>query len=156
MSKRKICSKCLTKTFKGWVEISNETHMATTVNELYLLTCLHIPAMKDLMINTVSAVVYQSTEIQSHIIIVNTFSINNQKKHTHNSLMTFIGSKQSLVPPKNYGSFFSSVSLSKHTFFYFLSRFRKFTLFKSTATEYFNTDEKSPVKNPPHFLFFFG
>lgn len=94
MPKSRIPSLCLTKPFKDWVnEISNEIHMGTTLNELCLLTCLHIPAMKELMINSVSVAVYQSTETKSHIINNNAFSINNQKKHTHNSLMTFIGSK---------------------------------------------------------------
>lgn len=128
--------------------------MGTTVNELYLLTCLHISAMKESMINTVLVAAYQSAETQSHIINTNTFSINNQKKHTHNSLMTFIGSKQSFVAPKNYGSFLPPTSHPQSTFFYFLSRFRKFKLFESTSREFFNIDKISPIKKPLHFLYF--
>lgn len=115
------------------------------------------PRCERSMINIISVAVYQSTETQSSIIYTNTFSINIQKNHTHNSLMTFIGCKQSFAPLKIMAVFFPSLSPSpKHTFSYFLPRVRKFTLFKSTAREFFNTDKTSPVKKPLHFLDFYG
>lgn len=64
--------------------------MGTTANELYLLTCLHTPATKDFMINTVSVTVYQSTETQYNTINAIHSQLITKKKHTHNSLMTFI------------------------------------------------------------------
>lgn len=129
--------------------------MGTTVNELYLLTCLHIPAMKDLLINTVSVTVYQSTETQSHIININTFSINNQKKYTYNSLMTFIGSKQSFMSPKNYGSFLLPVSHLQSTLFSLSSQDLGNSHCSKVQPQSTSTQTKYHLSKSPHIFYFF-
>lgn len=124
------------------------------MNEFFLLTCLSIPDMKDLMIHTISVAVYQSKETQSTILYIPVHSQLISKKE-HSQLTEDIHKLQTkFCTPKNHGSFLS-VPLSPQNTPYSISSldFRNSCCF-NIQPESSSTQTKYPCQKAPTFSTF--